>query len=75
MPRTWLRELHGAVLGYFVGESPPADVAVTDMGTTGHSNEAQTTKSTVLGRDPALLLHSHSYTHFTWGKITPWKQV
>lgn len=33
------------------------------------------TTSVVLGRDPALLLHSHSHTHFTWEKITPWKQA
>lgn len=32
----------GAVLGYFVGESPPAHVGVTDMGTAGHSDEPQT---------------------------------
>lgn len=41
-PRAWLRELHGAVLGYFVGESLPPGVGVTHMGTTGHSDEPQT---------------------------------
>lgn len=67
----------GAVLGYFVGESPPADVGIADMGTAGHSDEPQTYGHQEHGTregpcTAATLTQLHS---LYMGKITPWKQA